>query len=125
MDADLAAARAKSAGAGGQSNMSGEMQKIQAQQKKKQEYEEMKKAVLKQLLTPEARHRLSTIALVKPQKAASLEHYLMQNARTLRRVDEKKLKGLLDSMASASEAKVVIKRRTYSDSEDDNDDDLL
>ena len=88
--------------------------------------EEFKKTILKSLLTPDARARLSNIALVKPKKAAMLENYLCQNSSRLRRVDEKQLIGLLGQMGGGTATKIVIQRRASSDSdEDDNDDDLL
>ena len=107
--------------------MNSQMAAMQQQQQKKAQMEEMKKAVLKTLLTPDARARLASVKLVKPGKAASLENYLVQNSKNFRRgVNEKQLKQLLESMGGGA-AKVTIKRRAYSDSEeeDDNDDDLL
>ena len=81
---------------------------------------------MKALLTPDARDRLATIGMVKPQKAAALKNYLVTNARRLRQVNDEKLIGLLASMDASASASVTIKRRTYSDDEDDDDDsDLL
>eukprot|EP00938_MAST-03A_sp_MAST-3A-sp1_P002246 g2246.t1 len=123
MDKDLASARRAPTGG----DMNSQMAAMQQQQQKKAQMEEMKKAVLKTLLTPDARARLASVKLVKPGKAASLENYLVQNSKNFRRgVNEKQLKQLLESMGGGV-AKVTIKRRAYSDSEeeDDNDDDLL
>ena len=64
-------------------DMNSQMAAMQQQQQKKAQMEEMKKAVLKTLLTPDARARLASVKLVKPGKAASLENYLVQNSKNL------------------------------------------
>lgn len=103
------------------------MQAMQEQQAKQQQQEEMKKALLKTLLTPQARERLANVKIANPRKAAGIEAYLVKNARNFRGgVSDETLKGLLGSMGTST-TKVVIKRRpSDSDSDsDDNDDDLL
>lgn len=64
MQADQMAAL-RAAGGGGMPNA----QQAQEQQKKAEEAEKMRGDLLERLATPEARERLATIKLVKPDKA--------------------------------------------------------
>ena len=107
--------------------MQGDMQKMQQMRQQQQQKKEQRDAILKSLLTPEASSRLAGISVVKPEKAEQLKNYLAANARNMRSVDDKMLAQLLAKFAESQQAtKVVISRRSYSDSDsDDNDDDLL
>lgn len=50
-------------------------------EEQRQKQEEMRNAMLTSLLTQEARARLNTIALTKPEKGRMVEDILIQNAR--------------------------------------------
>lgn len=50
-------------------------------EEQRQKQEEMRNAMLSSLLTQEARARLNTIALTKPEKGRMVEDILIQNAR--------------------------------------------
>lgn len=84
-----------------------------------------------QLLTPEARARLSRIAMVKGDKARRVEDTVIQMARVgqLRgKVDEPQIIRILEQVGGASEGgvtakKIVIQRRKYDDDDDDDMDD--
>ena len=95
----------------------------QAKQKEMQ-MQQMKKEMLKGILTVDARARLDRIRVVKPDKAGALENFILQ--RKARAIDEKQLIQLLDQMnQQIGETKVIRSRVQFSDSDDDNDDDLM
>lgn len=125
MDADLRAVRANAAANSQQSaNMQQQMQKIHEAKQKEMQMNEMKKAALKGVLTADARARMDRIRAVKPEKAAALENFILQ--RNAKNIDEKMLISLLEQMNSQiKETKVVYSRPMFSDSDDDNDDDLM
>ncbi|RKP17667.1 hypothetical protein ROZALSC1DRAFT_16115 [Rozella allomycis CSF55] len=90
--------------------------------------EEMRHSFLAQILTNEARERLSRIAIVKPEKARVVEEMLIrmrQTGQIRQKVDEDQLKGLLEQISGTTEQakpKVTIQRRRmdYSDDEDED-----
>ena len=67
----------------------------------------MRNAMLSSLLTQEARARLNTIALTKPEKGRMVEDILIQNARRGAfgngKVSEDQLIGLLEQVSKATE----------------------
>lgn len=70
----------------------------QAQEQQTAEVDAQKDAILRQILTPEARARLTNIRMVKPQMAEQIELQLIQLAGSGRlkgRVSDDQLKGLL------------------------------
>ena len=80
-----------------------QMQLAAEQQRTEQEHavEAQKKAVLRQILTTEARQRLNRIKLVKPTYAEQLELQLIQAAQTRRikiPITDDQLKGLLRNL---------------------------
>lgn len=70
----------------------------QAQEQQTAEVDAQKDAILRQILSPEARARLTNIRMVKPQMAKQIEMQLIQLAGSGRlkgRVSDDQLKGLL------------------------------
>jgi programmed cell death protein 5 len=87
---------------------------------------EARKAMLNQILHPEAADRLGRIRLVKEERATEIENRLIMLAQTgqiRQKVTEDKLKELLNAVAdNKEEEKIVVSRRKVWD---DDDDDLL
>jgi len=73
----------------------------QADEQAAAEAQAQKEAVLRQILTPEARQRLANIKMVKPQFAEQIEMQLIQLASTGRlkgQVTDEQLKALLQQL---------------------------
>ncbi len=72
-----------------------------------------KEAILRQILTPEARSRLSNIRMVKPQLAEQIEMQLIQLASSGRlksQVTDEQLKGLLQQVQGRERERKVTFR---------------
>eukprot|EP00301_Raphidiophrys_heterophryoidea_P018424 c3411_g1_i1.p1 GENE.c3411_g1_i1~~c3411_g1_i1.p1 ORF type:complete len:137 (+),score=46.69 c3411_g1_i1:41-412(+) len=102
-----------------------QISKQKQQQEQARQQDEMKRTVLLQILTPEARERLSRIRLVKAEKADAIELMLIRAAQTGKLggqvTDEylvKMLEQLNDSQTTKA-PKVIIQRRKGFDSDDD------
>ena len=68
-----------------------------------QQIQAVRKAALRQILTPEARSRLTNLKMVRPELANQVEDYLIQLAQTGRirlPVTDEQLKRLLEVLAS-------------------------
>jgi programmed cell death protein 5 len=77
-----------------------------------QKIEEIKKTVLRNILTKEARERLNRIRLVKPDLALQLELYLVQlyQAGKLRgQMTDEQLKSILEMLGSGKKFKIIKK----------------
>ncbi|WP_456466204.1 DNA-binding protein [Methanopyrus sp.] len=78
--------------------------------------EAQRRALLRKILTPEARERLARVRLARPQLAQAVENYLIQLAQSGRlngRVDEDQLKRLLKQVSEATrkDFKIRIERK--------------
>jgi len=81
------------------------------QMRQLQELEELKKIVIRKILTKEAIERLGRVRLVKPQLATQIELYLLQAYQTgeiKTTIDDAKLKQILDAIVKKK--KFTIKR---------------
>ncbi|KAH7443484.1 hypothetical protein KP509_02G036700 [Ceratopteris richardii] len=101
-------------GGGGANGQNKEQQ--QAQEEQKREAEERRQMLLARVLSSEARERLSRIALVKPEKARSVEDLLIRSAQMgqiTEKVSEERLIALLEQINEQTQKapKVTIQRR--------------
>ena len=90
-------------------------QQVEEQQRRLQQIEQQRQAILKGILTNEARERLANIKLAKPDYAMTLENQLIQLAQT-RGVSDKitddQLRQLLKQLTQTKrESKITFKRR--------------
>ncbi|GBG87809.1 hypothetical protein CBR_g45965 [Chara braunii] len=107
------------AGGGGGGGGMQSREQHQAQEEQRREAEERRQAMLVQILSPEARERLARIALVKPDKARSVEDLLLQGARfgkITSKVTEERLVMMLEQLSEhePKPTRVTIQRRRTS-----------
>jgi len=84
-----------------------------AEEEKRQELEEAKKTIIRQILTTDARERLNNIRITKPDFAEQLENQLIALAHTGRltgRIDDMQLKKLL-MQVMPKKREITISRR--------------
>lgn len=67
------------------------------QEKARQEYDAKKQAILRQILTPDARERINALRMTKPDLVTNIELQLITLAQRgkLQKIDDSKLKSLL------------------------------
>ncbi|ETN62962.1 hypothetical protein AND_005337 [Anopheles darlingi] len=100
-----------------------------AQQEQRQAQEDMKNSMLVQLLDQDARARLNTLKLSKPEKAQMVEGMIIRMAQMGQiggRLDDASLVKLLESlnqqMPRSNSTVKFDRRRAAMDSDDDDDD---
>jgi len=129
-DDELAQIRAKrmaelQAMQGGGGGGGGAAQQQKQQEERMKQMEDMKNGILSQVLTQEARARLNTIMVAKPDKGKQVEAMLCQMAQTGQlggKLGEKDLKDLLErfnSQQSTSKVKFDRRRAALEDSDED------
>jgi len=77
-----------------------------------EELEEIKKDVLKKVLSKEAFERLGRIKLVKPEVASQLELYLIQlfqSGKIKSQISYEQLKAILEKLSSKPKFKIIRK----------------
>lgn len=88
-----------------------DLQQQQVEQEK--EYEKQKQAILRTLLTPDARERLGRVKVARPEIAENLEQQLIMLARGGRlksKINDQQLQGLL-SQIMPKKRDIKIRRR--------------
>lgn len=83
------------------------------QETQKKQMEEQKKAILRQVLTPNARERLGRIKMARPKIAESIENQLImiaQSGRLGSKIDDRQLQMLLKKVMP-KKRDIKIKRR--------------
>ncbi|XP_059848976.1 programmed cell death protein 5 isoform X2 [Mobula hypostoma] len=98
----------------------------QSQQEAKQRETEMRNSILAQVLDQSARARLSNLALVKPEKAKSVENYLIQMAKFGQLGGKISESGLIEILEKANQqmgkqTMVKFNRRKVMDSDEEDD----
>ncbi|KEZ42827.1 hypothetical protein SAPIO_CDS5248 [Scedosporium apiospermum] len=115
-------ARLEQLKASGGGSSKGRQQADQEQQQRQQQAE-ARKAMLDQILHPEAADRLGRIRMVKESRATEIENRLIMLAQTgqlRQKVTEEQLKELLNAVAdNKEEQKIVVTRRKVWDDDDD------
>ncbi|MCG7851899.1 MAG: DNA-binding protein [Methanosarcinaceae archaeon] len=83
------------------SSQVGDMQAAYQQEQAKAEMDAQKQSILRQILTPEARERLTTLKMSRKEMAEQLESQLImvaQSGRLQSKIDDEKLKLLLSQL---------------------------
>lgn len=76
---------------------------IEEEKRRRAEAEALKQEILRRILTPKARERLSNVRLVRPELAEFVENQLVtlaQTGRLNRQIDDEELKEILADLAS-------------------------
>ncbi|CDO51495.1 similar to Saccharomyces cerevisiae YMR074C Protein with homology to human PDCD5, which is involved in programmed cell death [Geotrichum candidum] len=102
------------------------------QQQRAAQEEDMRASMLAQVLSPEARERLSRIRIVRAERARSVEDLLIRLVRSgqiQKKVSEQELISLLEQLSQqeskANKTKIVFERRNTNLDNDDDDDDFF
>jgi programmed cell death protein 5 len=95
------------------------MQQLQEDMARHQEAEDetrviehQKELILKQILTPEARSRLTNIKLANPEFANQIEYLLIRlyQAGQVKRIDDRQLKGVLAKISGKKRDVKIIRK---------------
>jgi len=126
-DDELAQIRARRmAEMGAQGGGGGSQEDAQkAKEEQQKQIEDMKNNILSQCLNQEARARLNTIKMTKPEHAAMIENNLCMMARSgqiMGKMSDEDFKHLLERVTGSSQKKTTVsfKRRTALDSDSDD-----
>ena len=80
---------------------------------REREFEEQKKAVLRKILTTDARERLGRIKVARPEVAENIEYQLImlaQSGKLKNKINDEQLRGLLSKLIP-KKRDITIKRR--------------
>merc|ERR1712038_1436064 len=96
-----------------------------AEEERKAQVEDMKNSILSQVLSQEARARLNTLMIAKPDKGRQVETAIIQMAQTGQiggRLSEEELIGLLERFAGSTKKTAVKfdRRRNALDSDEED-----
>ncbi|EEC07817.1 programmed cell death, putative [Ixodes scapularis] len=111
-DEELAAIRARRLGALQEEFGGNRPANVEREAEQKAKAEDFKNQVLSQALTQEARARLNTIAVAKPEKAALVENMLLrmvQMGQIQSKLQESDLINLLERVSEQTQKKTTVK----------------
>mmetsp|Transcript_56217 Transcript_56217/g.130976 ORF Transcript_56217/g.130976 Transcript_56217/m.130976 type:complete len:132 (+) Transcript_56217:123-518(+) len=119
--------------AGMQAANDSELAKMQEQEQKRQEMEEQRRVLIRQLLDAEALERLNRVGLVKPEKRQQIEAAILgsaQSGQITEKLSDGALIKLIEKVDAAtkpagSTGSVKFHRKQRADSDDDIDLDNL
>ncbi len=90
-----------------------QMESQEDQEEMDEQYEAQKKALLRSILTPEARERLARLRMARPEMTESIEQQLImlaQRGAVQGKIDDETLKNLLKKLTDKKK-EINIKRR--------------
>jgi programmed cell death protein 5 len=90
-----------------------QQQQTEQMQRAQEEAEAQKQALMRKILTPKARQRMTNIKMVRPEYGEQLELQLLQLAQTGRikiPIDDDVLKRLLSQLQGSSRREINIRR---------------
>jgi programmed cell death protein 5 len=90
-------------------------QDIEEEEAQKKEFEEQKKAVLRKILTTEARERLGRIKVARPEIAENIENQIImlaQSGRLKSKINDEQLRELLSKLIP-KKRDIKIKRKRF------------
>lgn len=95
-----------------------EQKRLEEERRRKAELEAQKENILRAILTPEARQRLTNIKLVKPEFAESLENQLIalaQSGKIKVPISDEELKQILEQISEQNrrEFRIQIRERGW------------
>eukprot|EP01084_Bolivina_argentea_P146693 256789_1 len=93
-----------------QQNMQQQVKKAQQQQEQKQQYQEQRRVILKAILSPEARQRLSNLAMVKEERATQIENMIIQQHQS----------GMISGKVSENHVKMLLEQISEKESKKKN-----
>lgn len=91
-----------------------ELQAQREELERQREAEEAKQVILRRILTPEARQRLTNIKMVRPEYAEQLELQLIQAAQSGRLklpITDEMLKSLLIQLQAQQQREIRVRRK--------------
>ncbi|KNC46876.1 DNA-binding protein [Thecamonas trahens ATCC 50062] len=93
-------------------------QQARAQAEAQAEAMARREQMLVRIMTPEARERLATVRLVNEARAAAAEDHFLQlaaNGQLDAKVNDSRLKDVLEAQGAAPRSKITFARRTHDD----------
>lgn len=90
-------------------------QDVEDEEAQKKEFEEQKKAVLRKILTAEARERLGRIKIARPEIAENIENQIIilaQSGRLKSKINDEQLRELLSKLIP-KKRDIKIKRKRF------------
>merc|ERR1712154_366839 len=91
-------------------SMQNKVKQAQAKQQQEEQMKEQRRIILKAILSPEARQRLSNLAMVKEDKAFQVENMLIQQSQS----------GMISGKVTENHVKMVLEQLSDKDAKKRN-----